>query len=215
MTMISELFHMDLSVAEKVVRTVAVYAGILLLLRLGGRRDLAQLSTFDLVVVLLLSNVVQNAIIGPDNSLVGGLLGAVVLLTVNAAWSRLVGLSPTWVRWAQGEPITLVSNGQYLDRVLWREGIRRADLERALRMQGADDVGEVDTAVLNPGGTIVVKLQEAEQNASIRDLDVLRGHIEEGLARIEARLAAAPRAGETRGWCWPRRRSRSGQPRRR
>jgi uncharacterized membrane protein YcaP (DUF421 family) len=140
-----------------------------------------------------LSNVVQNAIIGPDNSLVGGLLGAVVLLTVNAAWSRLVGLSPTLVRWAEGEPITLVSDGQYLDRALWREGIRRADLERVLRMQGADHVGEVDTAVLNPGGSIVVELRQAEQNASIGDLDVLRRHIDDGLARIEARLAATPR----------------------
>jgi uncharacterized membrane protein YcaP (DUF421 family) len=193
---------------------VAVYAGILLLLRLGGRRDLAQLSTFDLVVVLLLSNVVQNAIIGPDNSLVGGLLGAVVLLAVNAAWSRLVGLSPTLVRWAEGEPVTLVMNGQYLDRALWREGIRRADLERALRMQGADHVGEVDTAVLNPGGSIVVKLRKAEQNASIGDLDVLRRHIDEGLARIEAGLAAAPFAVGARRWSWPRRGRRFGQPRR-
>jgi uncharacterized membrane protein YcaP (DUF421 family) len=196
--MISELFKMDLSVAEKILRTVVVYAGILLLLRLAGRRDLAQLSTFDLVVVLLLSNVVQNAIIGPDNSLVGGLLGAVVLLTVNAAWSRLVGLSPTLLRWAEGEPITLVSDGQYLDRALWREGIRRADLERMLRMQGADHVGEVDTAVLNPGGSIVVELRQAEQNASIGDLDVLRRHIDEGLARIEARLADTPRGGGAR-----------------
>ena len=196
--MFSELFDMDISVGDKVLRTVAVYAGILLLLRLGGRRDLAQLSTFDLVVVLLLSNVVQNAIIGPDNSLAGGLLGAVVLLVVNAAWSRLVGLSPKAVRWAEGAPVTVVSDGKFLDRALWREGIRRADLDRALRMQGADHVGEVDTAVLNPGGSVVVKLREAEQNASVGDLDALRRHLDEALARIEARLGAGPDAATAR-----------------
>jgi uncharacterized membrane protein YcaP (DUF421 family) len=188
--MVSELFSMDISVGDKVLRTVAVYAGILLLLRLAGRRDLAQLSTFDLVVVLLLSNVVQNAIIGPDNSLAGGLLGAVVLIVVNAAWSRLVGLSPTLVRWIEGQPVTLVSDGQYVDRVLWREGIRRTDLDRALRLQGADHVGEVEAAMLNPGGSVVVKLREAEQNASVGDLTALRAHLDEALARIEARLAA-------------------------
>lgn len=196
--MFSELFTIDTSVADKVLRTVAVYAGILLLLRLGGRRDLAQLSTFDLVVVLLLSNVVQNAIIGPDNSLVGGLLGALVLLMVNAVWSRLVGLSPKLVRWAEGQPVTLVSDGRYLDRALSREGIRRADLERGLRMQGADHVSEVDTAVLNPGGSIVVTLRESEQNASVGDLDALRQHLDQGLARIEAHMAATANAREAR-----------------
>jgi hypothetical protein len=83
-----------------------------------------------------------------------------------------------------------------------------------LRMQGADHVGEVDTAVLNPGGSIVVELRKAEQNASIGDLDGLRRHIDEGLARIEARLAAAPRVGGARRWCWPGRRGQPGQPRR-
>jgi len=144
--------------------------------------------------------VVQNAIIGPDNSLVGGLLGAVVLLVINSAWSRLVGLSPRLVRWAEGGPVRLVSDGRYLDRALWREGIRRTDLDRVLHMQGADHIGEVDTAVLNPGGSIVVRLREAEQNASVGDLDALRRHLDEGLARIEARLAAtAPKVGDGAG----------------
>ncbi len=76
--------------AEKVIRTVAVYLGVLLLLRLAGKRDLAQLNTSDLVVLLLLSNVVQNAVIGDDNSLVGGLVGAVALVAVNSVIVRLV-----------------------------------------------------------------------------------------------------------------------------
>ena len=88
-----DLFAIQIPVAEKLIRTVAVYGGIAILLRVAGKPDLAQLSTFDLVVMLLLSNVVQNAIIGADNSLSGGLLGAVVLVAANAVWVRVVARS--------------------------------------------------------------------------------------------------------------------------
>src|SRR5437764_11114418 len=83
-----DMFQMGVPVVEKAIRTVAVYGGIVVLLRLGGKRDLAQLNSFDLVVLLLLSNVVQNAIIGNDNSLVGGLLGASILIAINAGVVR-------------------------------------------------------------------------------------------------------------------------------
>lgn len=184
----SELFEMGIPVGEKILRTVAVYAAILVLLRVAGRRDLAQLSTFDLVVVLLLSNVVQNAVIGPDDSLVGGLLGALVLIAANEAWSRGVQLSPRLLRLVEGSSVTLASNGRYLHRALRREGIRPADLERVLHVQGADGVHEVARATLDPGGAIVVELRDADQNASRADLDELRRHLDEALARIEARL---------------------------
>ena len=78
-------------VADKLLRIVVVYLGIALALRLAGKRDLAQLNSFDLLVTLLLANLVQNAIIGPDNSLTGGLLGVAVLLTLNAVVVRFVG----------------------------------------------------------------------------------------------------------------------------
>ena len=86
----SELWTIGIPAADKVVRTVLVYVGLAVLLRLAGKRNLAQLNSFDLVVVLLLSNVVQNALIGPDNSLTGALLGAVVLLAVNAVVVRFL-----------------------------------------------------------------------------------------------------------------------------
>ncbi|HYT09736.1 MAG TPA: YetF domain-containing protein [Mycobacteriales bacterium] len=185
---INDLFVMGVPIAEKVIRTVAVYGAILVLLRIAGRRDLAQLSTFDLVVVLLLSNVVQNAIIGPDNSLSGGLLGAAVLIGVNALWSRIVQSRPRLLAVVEGSPVTLVSDGRFVDRALTRQGIRRADLDRALHLQGADGVQEVAQATLNSGGAIVVELREADQNASRGDLDQLRRHLDEALSRIEARL---------------------------
>ena len=187
----SELFEMGIPVGEKILRTVAVYAAILVLLRVAGRRDLAQLSTFDLVVVLLLSNVVQNAVIGPDNSLAGGLLGAVVLIAANEAWSRGLQLSPRLLRIVEGSSVTLASNGRYLRRALRREGIREADLARVLHVQGADGVHEVAQATLNPGGAIVVELRDADQNASRGDLEELRRHLYETLARIEARLPSS------------------------
>ena len=186
----NDLFEMGVPVAEKLLRTVAVYGFILILLRVAGRRDLAQLSTFDLVVVLLLSNVVQNAVIGPDNSLTGGLLGAVALIVVNEAWSRSVGRSAALVRAVEGSSVTLVSDGHYVQRALRRSGIRAADLDQSLHMQGADGVGEVAAATLNPRGSLVVELKSEDQNASRGDLDELRRHLDDALRRIEGRLPA-------------------------
>ncbi|HUS62294.1 MAG TPA: hypothetical protein VMY34_08860, partial [Acidimicrobiales bacterium] len=85
-----DLFTIGIPILEKVLRTVAIYGGVLALLRIGGKRDLAQLNSFDLVVLLLLSNVVQNAVIGDDTSLLGGLIGAATLVAVNALVVRLV-----------------------------------------------------------------------------------------------------------------------------
>lgn len=85
-----DVLHMGVPVLDKAIRTVGVYLGIVVLLRLVGKRDLAQLNSFDLAVIMLLSNVVQNAIIGPDNSLTGGLLGAVILVALNAVGVRVL-----------------------------------------------------------------------------------------------------------------------------
>jgi uncharacterized membrane protein YcaP (DUF421 family) len=113
----SDLFHLGIPVTEKLVRTVGVYAGLAVLLRLAGKRDLTQLNSFDLLVVLLLSNVVQNAIIGNDNSLAGGLLGATVLVGMNAAVARAVASCPRLHRWFEGSGTVLVRDGQLRERL--------------------------------------------------------------------------------------------------
>src|SRR5438477_412591 len=102
------MFSIQLPALEKVLRTVLVYGGLAILLRLAGKRDLAQLNTFDLVVVLLLSNVVQNAVIGNDNSLTGGLLGAAVLVAVNGLVVRVTNRYPRLTKVFEGTPTELV-----------------------------------------------------------------------------------------------------------
>lgn len=164
----SDLFTIQVSVLDKVLRTVLVYAGLALLLRLAGKRDLAQLNTFDLVVMLLLSNVVQNAIIGPDNSLTGGLLGAALLIAANSVWVRVVNRRPRLTAFFEGTPTTLVEDGKVVSS-LHRLGLRRADVAVALRRQGANSIAEVQRASLEPGGSIVVDLKPEAQDVTVGD----------------------------------------------
>jgi uncharacterized membrane protein YcaP (DUF421 family) len=178
-----DLFSMGIPTAEKAVRTVAVYLGLLLLLRLAGKRDLAQLNTFDFVVLLLLSNVVQNAIIGADNSLLGGLLGAAILVLGNSAIVRLVRSNDRTVRLFEGTPTVLVADGQLDHSAIKRLGLREQDVIQALRHQGANDAEEVKQAVLEPGGSIVVVLKEEEENATKADVRRLEAKLDALLTR--------------------------------
>lgn len=164
----SEIFSTQVPALEKVVRTVLVYAGLAIVLRVAGKRDLAQLNTFDLVVMLLLSNVVQNAIIGPDNSLTGGLIGAAVLVGVNAIWVRVVNRTPRLTNFFEGRPTELVRNGRFVTDLSWL-GLRRADVIVALRKQGAATVDEVELASLEPGGSIVVDLKPDARDVTVAD----------------------------------------------
>lgn len=192
----SDMFHVQVPFAEKVIRTVLVYAGLALLLRLAGKRDLAQLNTFDLVVMLLVSNVVQNAIIGNDNSLVGGLVGAAVLMAVNAIWVRVVNRTPRLTSIFEGTPTMLVEKGQVVANI-HRLGLRRSDVAAAIRRQGAASIDEVEQASLEPGGSIVVNLKPDAQDltvAQFRTGEVLQaeliGQLREEIRRLSERVDA-------------------------
>lgn len=177
------------NIAEKVVRTVAVYLAILVLLRLFGKRELAQLNSFDLVVLLLLSNVVQNAIIGPETSLWGGMLGAATLLAINALVVRTVKRNQRLDDLFEGTPTRLMVDGA-LDREKLRHlALREGDVLTACRKQGASSLGEVDQATLFPGGAIVVQLKHRAENATKADVD----HIEHKLNRVLVLLEASQR----------------------
>ncbi|MDA2804101.1 YetF domain-containing protein [Nocardiopsis suaedae] len=176
-----DIFVPDIPTAEKAVRTVLVYLAVYLLLRLVGRRDLAQLNTMDLVVVLLLSNVVQDAVIGPDFSVTGGVIGAVVLMA--ADWA-MVRVRTRWY-WAwrlfEGRTNVLVRDGRYDRRTMWRLGVRKADVEQVVRRDGGSDVGDAKRVMLEPQGTLRVELHHAKRSATAGQIDAL----EERLSRIE------------------------------
>ena len=181
------MFAEQIPVAEKILRTVLVYALITVLFRVTGKRDLAGLSTFDFVVVFLLSNVVQNAVIGNDTSLTGGAIGAVTLVAVNAGINRLAIISPRAARILDGGPATVITDGHVDDRETRRLGLRRSQLDHAVRMQNGDDVSEVENGVLEPSGQFVLTLKAGEQGATKTDIAGLA----ERLGAIESLLKRA------------------------
>lgn len=185
-TIVGRLVTVGVPLSEKVFRTVVVYLVLLVLLRLFGRRTAAQLNAFDLVVLLLLSNVVQNAVIGPDNSLLGGVIGAAVLVAVNEAVVRTFRRSRPIDRALEGSQTRLVEHGAFCSEELRRLGIRQSDLEVALRRQGAEHVGKVETVELYPSGAMVVNLQPEAHDASLGDVERLERKLDLVLAAIGA-----------------------------
>lgn len=159
----------DISFWEKILRTVSVYLGILILVRMAGKRLLAQMNSLDLVVILLLSNVVQNAIIGPDNSVLGAMIGAVVLVGFNALLDRFA-VTTVGRRWLVGRPTEVIRDGTVDLAALARLGISTAELDLTLRRQGSDHPSEVESASLEPEGEIVVTMKPGERAASRDDL---------------------------------------------
>ncbi len=138
------------------IRAAAVYLAVVLGLRLSGKREIGQMTLFDLVLLLLLANAVQNAMVGPDTSLIGGILAAGVLLALNLAVASLR------LRWQplrallEGMPTLLVLHGRVLERNLRQEGLDLELLEAALREHGITDIREVEMAVLEVDGSISV-----------------------------------------------------------
>ncbi len=135
-----------------VLRVTAVYVTLLFFLRLSGGRQFGQLSTVDLVTLLLLSNVVQNAMIGPDDSTLGGILGAAALLLLYRLTTRIPGIQGR----LESHPVMLVYQGEVINERLRHEGISVSELEEAVRAHGVADLSHVETAVLEMNGMISV-----------------------------------------------------------
>jgi uncharacterized membrane protein YcaP (DUF421 family) len=178
------MFHLDLPIVEKIIRTIIVYFSLMLGLRLSGKRELAQLNPFDLIVLLMLSNTVQNAIIGDDNSVTGGILGAATLLAVNYLIVRTVYRSAWLQRIFGGEPDVLVLHGKVRQHHLQRELITMEELEAAAHRQGIASLVDVEKCILEPTGTLSFierkPTSEDERHAQIiRRLDGLAREIGE------------------------------------
>jgi uncharacterized membrane protein YcaP (DUF421 family) len=180
------MFVEPIPVAEKVLRTVLVYALIALLVRMTGKRGLAGLNTLDFVVMFLLSNVVQNAIIGDDLSVTGGAIGAVTLVGVDALLNRAALRSGLFAKIFDGTETRVIDDGELVPKAVRRLGLRTSELDHAVRMQNGDDIAQVETGVLEPGGQLLLTLRASEQSATKADVDRLAAQ----LARIEAALAA-------------------------
>jgi uncharacterized membrane protein YcaP (DUF421 family) len=149
-----DMFVMGLPLLEKILRPIIVYAFLVISLRLSGKRELVQLNPFDLVVLLTLSNTVQNAIIGEDNSVLGGLIGAASLLVTNYLVVRFLYDHRKIDQLVEGKADILVENGKVRAQHLKKELITMEQLEAAARKQGFGSITEVEQCVLEPGGTL-------------------------------------------------------------
>jgi uncharacterized membrane protein YcaP (DUF421 family) len=161
-----ELLSNPAQVSWIVFRTVVVYLFILAGFRLAGKREVGQLAPFDFALVLLIANSVQNAMVGPDTSLVGGLVAASVLLLVNWGLGRLAANNKTVEKLVRGEARILVSRGHVFEENLRREGISHKELLQALRENGCASVQECRLGVLEVDGTITVIPVKAPANGS-------------------------------------------------
>jgi len=150
----SHMFVLGLPILEKILRPIIVYVFLIIGLRLSGKRELAQLNPFDLIVLLTLSNTVQNAIIGDDNSVTGGIIGATSLLAINYLVVRFLYDHRKLDQVVEGSPDILIENGKVHEHKLKKELITKEELAAAARKQGFDSLSEVQQCVLEPGGTL-------------------------------------------------------------
>jgi uncharacterized membrane protein YcaP (DUF421 family) len=148
------LFVPSLPILEKIIRPIIIYFFLVLVFRLSGKRELVQLNPFDLVVLLTISNTVQNAIIGDDNSLAGGMIGATSLVITNYLVVRFLYDHRKLDQLVEGRPDVLIQGGKIRKNNLKRELITMAQLEAAARKQGFGALSEVDQCILEPGGTL-------------------------------------------------------------
>jgi uncharacterized membrane protein YcaP (DUF421 family) len=183
-----DMFVLGLPLLEKVLRPVIVYAFLVISLRLSGKRELVQLNPFDLVVLLTLSNTVQNAIIGDDNSVTGGVIGATSLLLVNYLVVRFLYKHQKLDQLVEGKSDILVEDGQVRTERLKRELITLPQLEAAARKQGFDTLSEVQKCILEPGGTLTF-IAKKPATEDIRHQELIKRL--EGLMREVAILRGA------------------------
>jgi uncharacterized membrane protein YcaP (DUF421 family) len=143
-----------------VLRAVAIYALVMLLVRVSGKRAVGQFTPFDLVLLILIGNAVQNGLNGGDNSLTGAALLAVCLIALNYAVALVVARSPRARRLIEGEPVVLARDGKVFRDVLRRELVSKADFEEAMREAGCSDLERIRLAILETNGRISIVLDD-------------------------------------------------------
>jgi uncharacterized membrane protein YcaP (DUF421 family) len=159
-TIWQHMFDLGASLGEKILRPAIVYVFLVVLLRVFGKRELAQLNPFDLVVLLSLSNTVQNAIIGDDNSVSGGMIGAFTLVAINYGVVRFLFKHRRLDQILEGSPTVLIENGHVRKEALSKELLTRSELMTVLHRQGFGKIADVDHCVLEPGGVFFIRPKE-------------------------------------------------------
>jgi uncharacterized membrane protein YcaP (DUF421 family) len=186
------MFHLQLPLLEKILRPVIVYLCLILFLRLFGKRELAQLNPFDLVVLLCLSNTVQNSIIGDDNTVSGGIIGVFSLLSINYLLTRLLFRLPKLSKMIEGKETVLIRQGEVDREAVKREALSDLELKSVLHKQGLSDFSQVERCVLEPSGNFFVEqvdpLREGRQRSEIlRDIQALTAEVRELKTLLAAR----------------------------
>lgn len=189
--MLESMFHLQVPLVEKILRPIIVYFFLIFLLRIFGKRELAQLNPFDLVVLLSLSNVVQNALIGNDNTVTGGILGALSLLTINWLVVRFLYSSPKVDRLVEGTDRVLISNGIVDHKALRQELLTEEELLSVIHRQGFRGFKSVKKCVLGPNGSFYIEGRtptEAEEQH--RDVVTRLEQLQRELQQIRQHLVA-------------------------
>ena len=191
-TLSHDMFFVPLPLAEKILRPVIVYLCLVVFLRMFGKRELAQLNPFDLVVLLSLSNTVQNAMIGDDNSVTGGVVGAFALLAINWLLMWVLYRSPKITTVLEGQPSTLIREGKLDAAELKKQSLTHEELISVLNRNGFNDPRDVQTCVLEPNGTFYVEGKkpsggEIERDHIIKVLEELSREVKALRAEVAAR----------------------------
>jgi uncharacterized membrane protein YcaP (DUF421 family) len=190
--MFDSMFQMPLPVLEKILRPIIVYLFLVIFLRIFGKRELAQLNPFDLVVLLSLSNTVQNAIIGNDNSVTGGVIGALSLLTINWLLTRLLFKLPKVDEALEGTKTVLIKHGVVDAEALSKETMTEIELLSVIHKQGLNEFSEVETCVLEPNGSFYVEamkpgLEQTELTTLQETLNALMVEVKAMRAQLASR----------------------------
>ncbi|MGA8938025.1 MAG: YetF domain-containing protein [Acidobacteriaceae bacterium] len=192
-TLSHDMFFVPLPLTEKVLRPVIVYLFLVVFLRIFGKRELAQLNPFDLVVLLSLANTVQNAMIGDDNSVTGGVVGAFALLTINWLLMWLLYRAPKVTKVLEGQPATLISAGVMDKEEMKKQSLTHEELVSVLNKNGFNDPADVQKCVLEPNGTFFVEGKMPSSSS------VEQGKMMEVLVELSAEVKALRRELAARG----------------
>jgi uncharacterized membrane protein YcaP (DUF421 family) len=189
---IDNMFHLHLPLLEKILRPVIVYLCLVVFVRIFGKRELAQLNPFDLIVLLCLSNTVQNSIIGDDNSVSGGIIGVFSLLTINYLLTRLLYRMPWLNRALEGHETVLIEHGKLDWKKMKKEALSELEMKTVLHKQGLNDYSEVERCVLEPSGNFYVEqkdpLREGKERGEIlRQITALTAEVQELKTMLAAR----------------------------